>query len=212
MGQKPYGSKMIDHDGSSNIFYGRVVPYVDYSDHIFFNSGSVGIPAVMLIDLPFGSHHSQNDKLELLDPTQLKRISFLAAAAAYIIASAGPEESYKIIDEIYHCGKSRIEKEMKLAKSILHTTDKKNLVHFYQAAKNLIIHGLRRENKYAFAKYSPMHAYLYELFNLMDGQRNMLEIVQAVEAEALSSNYQTYSFEEILEFLQLLKEEEIITY
>lgn len=301
MGQLPYGSKILDHDGSNNIFYGRLVPYMDYSDHIFFNSGNVGIPSVTLIDLPFGSHHSQNDKLELLDATQLRRISFLAAATAYIISSTGPEESYKIINEIYHCGKSRIEKEMKLAKSILHTTDKKNLVHFYKAAKNLIIHGLRRENKalkstllfikenreassylsntlkkmlrfekecladihkfyqwrcnrlsvtpkepqlskeeielkkivpkrnpelkgtlgilntypddkYAFSKYSPMYAYLYELYNLMDGKRNMLEIVQAVEAEALSSNYQTYSFEEILEFLQLLKEEGIITY
>jgi len=301
MGQLPYGTRMIDHDGSSNIFYGRVVPYVNYSDHIFFNSGNVEIPGVIFIDLPFGSHHSQNDKLELLDPTQLKRISFLAAAAAYFIASAGLEESYKIIDEIYHCGKLRLEREMKLAKSILRHTDKKNLALYHKAAKNLIFHGFRRENKtlestrlfikadreaseylsntlkkmqrfekeclgdvykfyqwrcnrlgirpkeprlskeeielkkivpkrnpelkgtfgilntypddkYAFANYSPMYAYLYELFNLMDGQRNMLEIVQVVEAEALSSNYQTYSFKEIMEFLQLLQEEGIINY
>ena len=38
----------------------------------------------------------------------------------------------------------------------------------------------------------------------------MLELFQAVEA--LSSNYQTYSLEEILEFFQLVQKERIITY
>ncbi|MFP4083081.1 MAG: hypothetical protein ACLFVG_10060, partial [Candidatus Aminicenantes bacterium] len=68
------------------------------------------------------------------------------------------------------------------------------------------------EDKYVFEKYTPMYAYLYELFNLMDGQRDMLEIIRTVEAEALASNYKTFSYEEIMDFLQLLKKEEIITY
>lgn len=144
-GRMRYGPKIRDHDGSTNVFYGRTVPFLGYSDHIFFNSGNVGIPAVMLIDLPFGSHHSQNDKIELLDPTQLKRISFLTAAAVYTIASAGPEESFRIIDEVYHRGKTRLEMEMKLAKSILRDPKKENVAQYYKSARNLIVHGFKRE-------------------------------------------------------------------
>jgi aminopeptidase YwaD len=301
MGALPYGSMMTDHDGSKNVFYGRSVPYLDYSDHIFFNSGSVGIPAVTLIDLPFGSHHSQNDELEFLDPTQLKRIAFLAAASSYYIASAGPMESPRIIDEVYYSGKVALEREMKLAKTILHDSEAPRLASDYRKAKNLIIHGFRREiralestrliikknrksgdylertlgrmknfetecradlqslyrmkasgfdripeeptlsaedlkmkkivprfnpslkgtfgilniwpdDSYAFERYSPMYAFLYELLNLMNGDRNLFDIVNAVEAEALSSNYPRFSADEIFEFLELLRKEGIITY
>lgn len=301
MGQLPHAPMMIDHDGTRNVFYGRVVPYVDYSDHVFFSSGNVGIPAVTFIDLPFGSHHSQNDKFDLIDATQLKRISFLAAVASYCIAAAGPEESFGIIDEIYHCGQSRIENEMKLSKSLLRIEDKIQLIHQYKKARNLVYIGHQRErqalqstklfikgaraaadylskalkkmdsseqeclndikslyhrqcrrmkikpedpelskeelqlkniiprrnadlkgawgilntypdDRYAFQKYSPMHAYLFEVLNRMDGQRNMLEIVQAVEAEALSSNYPRFSLDETMDFLAKLKEQNIIDY
>jgi len=301
MGRLPHAPMMVDHDGTHNVFYGRVVPYVDYSDHVFFSSGSVGIPAVTFIDLPFGSHHSQNDKLDLIDPTQLKRISFLAAVASYCIASAGPEESFPIIDEIYHSGKSRLESEMKLAKSLLRIADTTQLARQYMTAKNLIYIGHQRErqalestklfikgdsaatdhlskvlkrmisseqecmndiksifdrqcrrmkmkpadpelnkeemqlknivprrnadlkgawgilntypdDKYAFQRYSPMYAYLFELLNWMDGKRNMLEIVEAVEAESLSSNYPRFSHGETLDFLEKLREQNIIDY
>ncbi len=301
MGQLPHGPEILDHDGSDNVFYGRTVPYMDYSDHVFFNSGSVGIPAVTLIDLPFTSHHSQNDKLEWLDPTQLKRISFLAVAASYYLAAAGPKESLSILDEIYHCGKVRMENEVKLAKSLIREEESPAKIHSqFQAAKNLILHGIDREkralssarlfikgdpagekslsrllkemesyeakllaglediyawqcanleiqpeepvltemertlqniipernpelkgtfgllnhypeDRYVFERFSPMYAYHYELLNLMDGNRDMLDIIRAVEAEALSSNYQTYSYEDVMEFLRLLQEDGIIT-
>jgi len=301
MGQLPHDPMMIDHDGTRNVFYGRVVPYMDYSDHIFFCSGNVGVPAVTFIDLPFGSHHSQNDELDLIDSTQLKRISFLAAVASYCIASAGPEESYTIIDEIYHSGKSRLESEMKLAKSFLRNPNKTLLPKQYKRAKALVHFGNQRErhalestrlfiksdreaaaylfkvikqmdtfekdclneirnfyewqcqsmkikpidpklskeelqlknivpkrdanlkgawgilntypdDKYAFQKYSPMQAYFFEMLNWMDGKRNMLEIVEAVEAEALSSSYPRFSYDETMDFLEKLKEQKIIDY
>jgi hypothetical protein len=300
-GHVTYGPEIKDHDGSQNIFYGRTVPYWDYSDHIFFNSGSVGVPAVMFIDLPFGSHHSQNDKIEFLDPTQLKRTAFLAASAAYTIASAGPEESYKIIDEIYHRGRTRIEMEMKLAKSIFGKADKDNIAESYKSLHNLIAHGFRREyqalnsvklfikeskepaayltqaigrmqkfekeclteilnfyqwkcskmnitadmpklseeelelkkivpvrnpelkgalgilneynvDKYAYQKFSPMITFYYEVLNLMDGRRNMLEVYQVVQAEALSANYEAFSIKDVMEYLKILKQDGVISY
>ena len=68
------------------------------------------------------------------------------------------------------------------------------------------------DDKYAFQKYSPMQAYFFEMLNWMDGKRNMLEIVEAVEAEALSSNYPRYTYDETMDFLVKLKEQKIIDY
>ena len=300
-GRREYGPEVKDQDGSENILNARTIPFLGYSDHIFFNSGTVGIPAVMLIDLPFGSHHSQNDKLELLDPTQLKRISFLVASAVYALASAGPEESRPIIDEIYHRSRTRLEMELKRAKSILAGADRANVEEASQSAANLMRQSFSREiqalssakvfikgdpqassylsqalekmrrfekecsadlssfsswrwaklgiqprqpvltveelefqkivpspnprlkgnfgilneypvEKYQFQNIDPDHPFYYELLNFMDGRRNLLEIIRAVQAEALSANYETLSSKEIKEYLKLLKDAEIISY
>jgi hypothetical protein len=299
MGRLPAGPMMTDHDGSRNVLYGRVVPYLDYSDHIFFNSGDVGIPAVLLIDLPFGSHHSQNDELGLLDPTQLKRVSFLAAAASYIIASAGPSEAPAIADELDFRGQERIRRELRMAKDVLRKAGREDLPGRFRAAKNILAAGFKREiqalgstqlfikgdaaaesdltgimerwrseekflmaeieslfdrrrvelgtasgepalsdvekqlkgivprknpalkgafgilnvfpdDRYAFEKYSPLHAYLYELVNFMDGRRDIMEILATVDAEAATANYPTFSRAEVLEFLLLLKKEGVV--
>ena len=294
-----YRPKTIDQDGTRNVFNGRAVPFFGYSDHIFFNSGNIRIPAAMINEQPPGSHHSQNDKIELLDPTQLKRVAFLVASAAYSIASSGPEESYGLIDEIYHRGRGRLEREMKIAKSILRDGEEKNIGLAYKSAKNLVIQGFKREfqalastglfikgdkkassylaenlkeyqkfesdclsvilrlyqskcarlniktqeaplseeelilrkivpslnkelkgmygilNEYPEEKYQMPDGHLdnpsyYELFNLMDGCRNMLDIFLAVQAEALSADYQPLSFKETMMFLEQLKEAGVI--
>lgn len=300
-GRQKYGPQMIDQDGSLNVFNGRSVPFLGYSDHMFFNSGDVGIPGVMLIDLPFGSHHSQNDKLELLDPTQLKRISFLIAASAYTISAVGPEEFYRLIDEVYHKGRMRLEAELKLARSILYQAGKEQVNGYYQSVENMVRHCFKKEyqallstalfagrdreaasrisqhkgelqkfekdcltdllsfhrwrceklgatpqwpgdspeelqfkkiipqknpalkgdfgslNDYPADKYQvkdimPDHPYYYELLNLMDGRRNMLEIIRFVQAEALSANYESLSLDQIGDYLRLLKDAGIISY
>jgi aminopeptidase YwaD len=296
-----YGLELRDQDGSGNVFYGRIVPYMGFSDHVFFNSGSVGIPAVMLIDLPFIAHHTQKDDLNLLDPTELKRISFLSAAGAYTIAVAGPREAPGIVDEIYHRGRIRLETEMKLAKGLLRDATKDNATRTFMSVDNLIVQGFKREiralrstklfikgdieavaylakmtdklgpfekesrrdledyyrrtcgilgisamaprptdeelalkqivpkpnprligtlgllneypaDKYVFPKLGSLVTFSYELLNLMDGKRNMFEILQEVQAEALSSNFQTYPIKDIMEFVEALKASLVISY
>jgi len=300
MGQLAFGSPLYDHDGGRGVFHAREVPYMDYSDHVFFNSGSVGVPAVTFIDLPFGSHHSQNDKFEMIDPTQLRRISFLAAALSYTIAAAGPEEAFSIADEIYHRGRARLEQDARLAGNVLLKSTPENLPVHFRTAVNVITEAVKREEralhsvrlfagqedqalayieekaarildaeaglkadleavyerccrlagqpasqalfskiekswaaiipcrnpalkgtfgilnrpgeKYAYDPFSPMHAFLYELLNLMDGQRSLLDIAEAVRAQSMVCNYPTFSVEEIELFLDLLKKDGVITF
>ena len=297
----PYGSELKDQDGTGNVFYGRIIPYMGFSDHEFFNSGTVGIPGVMLIDLPFIAHHSQKDELNLLDPTQLKRISFLVSAAAYTISAAGPSESAGIVDEIYHRGRMRLETEMKLAKTLLREATKENATETFGTVDNLLAVGTSREimaiesaklfsgddneagaylaktatrmkafgaecrhdieedyrricriggftqvtnrlteeektlqtivpmpnpkligalglvNEYPIDKYTVPNLgslvnFSYELMNFMDGKRNMLDVLQIVRAEALSSNFKAFPAGEILKFVEALKAADVISY
>ena len=89
-------------------------------------------------DLPFVFHHTQKDDLGALDPTQLRRICLLTAACSYVLASAGPEEFPRIVDEIYHRGRGRMEMEMKRAKSMLEDATAENIVDRFGAAMNLL--------------------------------------------------------------------------
>jgi aminopeptidase YwaD len=145
MGRNPEGPALYDHDGSRDVFHGREVPFMDYSDHVFFNSGGAGVPAVTFIDLPYPIHHSQNDELDALDPTQLKRVAFLAAASSYTLAAAGPRESFPIVDEIFHRGRARLERELRLVKNMLRGRHGPKPSVRLQAANNLIRHAVARE-------------------------------------------------------------------
>ena len=137
-GRLDYGPEIRDHDGSTNVFAARTVPFFGYSDHIFFNSGTVGVPAVTLSDLPFVFHHSQKDELSVLDPTQLRRIGFLVSAGCYAMASIGPAELPRLVDEIYHRGRIRLEMDMKRAGAFLDDSPDGEMAARSAAADNLI--------------------------------------------------------------------------
>jgi len=68
------------------------------------------------------------------------------------------------------------------------------------------------DDKYAFPKLGALVTFSYELLNLMDGKRNLLEILQAVRAEALSSNLETFPVKDVREFVEALKKAEVVSY
>ena len=57
------------------------------SDHSVFNDG--GIPAMQFNYWPDNFYHSSEDRIVYVDPTELKRVGFMAAAAIYYLATAG---------------------------------------------------------------------------------------------------------------------------
>ncbi|MGE5358253.1 MAG: M28 family peptidase [Bacteroidales bacterium] len=61
------------------------------SDHSVFNNG--GIPAMQFNHWPDNFYHSSHDRIVYVDSTELKRTSFMAAAAFYYIASAGAPQA-----------------------------------------------------------------------------------------------------------------------
>ncbi|MDR2121142.1 MAG: DUF4910 domain-containing protein [Tannerella sp.] len=86
--------------GSHDPFYYAVSAHYGSSDHEIFNDFGVNIPALMLITWPDNYYHTSGDRPSILDPTQLRRATVIAAATAYAIASADEDGALKIAAEV----------------------------------------------------------------------------------------------------------------
>lgn len=77
--------------GDNGIFNYRLVPFIAASDHTVFLDG--GIPAMQFNHWPDNFYHSSGDRIEYVDPTELKRIGVVAGLAFYYLSTAGPQEA-----------------------------------------------------------------------------------------------------------------------
>ena len=79
-------------NGSTHPFVWRSLPYSGGSDHVVFNDGALRVPSVMLNrDDTF--HHTSLDTMDKVDPTELRRASFIALGAAYYLAAADEKDA-----------------------------------------------------------------------------------------------------------------------
>jgi len=97
---------IFDPNGSRDPFYYNIERYYGSSDHIVFLDREFGIPAVLFNNWPDMFYHSNEDRPDKADPTQLKRAAFLALASAYVIADAGVDNTQKILALIF--GKANV--------------------------------------------------------------------------------------------------------
>jgi len=77
--------------GNNSPFNYRMVPFISSSDHIVFLDA--GIPAMQFNHWPDNFYHSSEDRSKYVDPTELKRCGFIAAAGFYYLAVAGTTEA-----------------------------------------------------------------------------------------------------------------------
>jgi hypothetical protein len=77
--------------GNNAPFNYRLVPFISASDHIVFLSA--GIPAMQFNHWTDNFYHSSGDRVEVSDPTEMKRTGFMGAAAFYYLANAGAAEA-----------------------------------------------------------------------------------------------------------------------
>jgi hypothetical protein len=70
------------------------------SDHQVYADSSFGIPSLYFNDWPDRYIHTNFDLAAHVDPTKLKRAAFLAAAAGYVLANAGPEDAALLWDAV----------------------------------------------------------------------------------------------------------------
>ena len=105
------------------------------SDHSVFNNG--GIPAMQFNYWGDNFYHSSGDRIEHVDPTELKRVAFMAASAMYYLAGAGPAEARHLAWEAAANGQGWIAEVTRQAVGLM-GTDPARLADQHKAAQTKV--------------------------------------------------------------------------
>ena len=104
--------RMVSPSGSEDPFIYYMGTHHGASDHEVFNDWGVGVPGVIMNTWPDRWYHTSEDRTDKMDPTQMKRVVIIGAAAAYTIASADEEMAFRIGAEIVSNAANRISHQL----------------------------------------------------------------------------------------------------
>jgi hypothetical protein len=141
------GLEILSPNGSGDPFYYSIKEFAGGSDHIVFNDGGVGVPAVAFNAWPDMWYHTNRDTPDKSDPTQLKRAAFISVAAAAFLAVAGPAEVQKMAAETSGRAVGRLGLESLRAKARLFNAEAKEIHTAFKEALNLVHQASDRERK-----------------------------------------------------------------
>jgi hypothetical protein len=127
-GREGFVQRIVAPTGSDDPFYYAIDDHYGASDHEVFNDWGVQVPGIMMITWPDLYYHTSQDLADKCDPTQLKRVCFIAAAAAYTIASASEKEALAIAAEVAGNSGDRIGKQVQRASSLINSSSKEDLL------------------------------------------------------------------------------------
>ncbi len=100
--------RIVAPSGAEEPMYYYMGTHYGSSDHEVFNDWAVGVPGVVMNTWPDLWLHSSADRPDKIDPTQMKRATVIAAAAAYTIAAADDKTAGQIAAEIVSNASARI--------------------------------------------------------------------------------------------------------
>ena len=129
----------------------RISEYYGGSDHEPLSDPTIGVPTVMLGHARDPFHHSSMDTVEMVDPTELKRVGAAATLSAYFIANAGDTEALALAHYISEQGAARLAKASGEAITELFTAGRKKpspeeLARIYHQLVNRIeFRGMKEE-------------------------------------------------------------------
>ncbi|MFC2166428.1 M28 family peptidase [Acidobacteriota bacterium] len=121
--------------GTNSQFNYRLVPYISGSDHTIFLAA--GIPTMQFNYYSDNFYHSSEDRSKHVDPTEMKRVGFMAASAFYYLSTAGAEEALDLAWESAANGDKWMG-EVSRQSIILLQNDAEKIHAGYQAAQNKI--------------------------------------------------------------------------
>lgn len=123
-GRGGFTKRIVSPSGTDDPFYYSVDDHYGASDHEVFNDPAIGVPGVMMITWPDLYYHTSQDRADKCDPTQLKRVCVITAAAAYTIANADADMALRIGGEIVGNSGERIGSQLLRANNMLDASDK----------------------------------------------------------------------------------------
>jgi hypothetical protein len=138
---------IISATGSKDPFYYQIEKFYGGSDHVAFIDGGVGIPGIMLHVWPDMWYHTNLDRPDKSDSTQLKRVSVIDTAAALYLTAASKKEAFQMVGEIVTRGAERIAEQERRAYGSISKSEPEKLVEAYKEAKNIIYQAYVREKE-----------------------------------------------------------------
>jgi len=136
---------ILSATGSRDPFFYHIEKFYGGSDHDIFVGSGIGIPGVCLIAWPDMWYHTNLDRPDKSDSTQLKRVSVIDTAAVLFLTEASVKEAYQLIGEVLSRGVTRIGEEERRAYALLNKAPADDLPSQYKEAKNLIHQAFERE-------------------------------------------------------------------
>ena len=130
--------------GTRNQFLADVTPYAAGSDHDDYDSSTVAVPSLYLRDWPDIYIHTDHDTLQQIDPTKLRRVALLGAAAGYVYATLDTERSRDLLPFYTSQSEIRLAQLFQQAQQVVADPKLDSGAAWYEA-RNLLRQGLRRE-------------------------------------------------------------------
>jgi aminopeptidase YwaD len=200
--------RIVAPSGSDDPFYCQIETSSGGSDHDVFNDWGVQVPGVLLITWPDPFYHTSQDRIDKIDPTQLKRVVFITAASAYTIASAGESEAISISGEVYGNAVRRIGYQISRAFDEINKSGADNLTSVLKRAltdiKGTSCGEIMTIN--SISEIAPGSEKLKAILKEKSG--SVAELTKTITENLIrTANYRALDFGMLLPDLQLSKEE-----
>jgi aminopeptidase YwaD len=139
--------RIVAPTGADEPFYFSIETHYGASDHMVFNDWGVQVPGVMMIVWPDQWYHTSGDRIDKIDPTQMKRIAVIGAAAAYTVASADDDMAIRLAGEIASNGTRRLGHQLVIAQELLNGATAENFGDQYKLARAHVVGTVMAETE-----------------------------------------------------------------
>lgn len=147
-GELPAGEGIVEaragERGTRNELMADVTPYSSGSDHDDYDSSTISIPSLYLRDWPDIYIHTDHDTVDQIDPTKLRRVALLGAAAGYAYANLDASQIPILIPFLTTQAQCRLAQSYNAAQQLLSDSQTASSTAWYEA-RNLLQQTLRRE-------------------------------------------------------------------
>ena len=187
-----FSKRIVAPSGSDEPFYYRISQHYGASDHEVFNDWGVQVPGIMMITWPDYYYHTSQDRADKCDPTQMKRVAVIAAAAAYTMAAADDDMAMKFGNEILSNGSHRLGLMLSEVMLDLEKSNKENFAQVYKKGKSNIEAALYNEINTVESVYEiaddldAVKDYLATTINALEGiaRAHLMAYEQAMKVKA----------------------------
>lgn len=130
--------------GTRNAFFVDETPYAEGSDHDDYDSSTIAVPSLYLRDWPDIYIHTDQDTLQQIDPTKLRRVALLGAASGYSFATLSAAQSAEVLPFLAVRAESRLARGFERAQRLLGDTTLPPGRALFEA-RNLMTQLLKRD-------------------------------------------------------------------